>query len=43
MPISDMVIHWDQRRAKQLMNIVAEDRTDDITKQLCTPNGLPLR
>lgn len=43
MPISDMVIHWDQRRAKQLMSIVAEDRTDDITKQLCTPNGLPLR
>ncbi|TWG90937.1 LytR family transcriptional attenuator [Nocardioides sp. J9] len=32
---------WDDERAQQLFDIIAEDRTDDITRKLCTPTGLP--
>jgi len=31
---------WDDERAAKLFDIIAEDRTDDITKDLCTPTGL---
>jgi len=41
MPIRDMAVHWDSTRAKRLMGLIAADRTDSISKDLCTPNGLP--
>lgn len=40
-PISDLAVHWDPDRAPQMFTLIAEDRTDDIPKSLCTPDGLP--
>jgi len=39
-PISDLAVHWDDERASALFDLIAEDRTDDVTKALCTPSGL---
>jgi LCP family protein required for cell wall assembly len=43
MPIADLDVHWDSERARALLKLVKEDRTDDIGKDLCTPTGLPSR
>jgi LCP family protein required for cell wall assembly len=43
MPIADLAVHWDRERARALLKLVKEDRTDDIGKDLCTPTGLPRR
>jgi LCP family protein required for cell wall assembly len=40
-PISDLAVHWDPVRSKQMFDYVKQDRTDDIPKSLCTPTGLP--
>jgi len=40
-PISDMYIHWDEARAKQMFTYLKADRTSDIPASLCTPSGLP--
>ncbi|HNO40938.1 MAG TPA: LCP family protein, partial [Marmoricola sp.] len=40
-PIRDLAVHWDTERAKKLFGLLKEDRTDAITKRLCTPGGLP--
>ncbi|CAB4730478.1 MAG: LytR family transcriptional regulator [Actinobacteria bacterium] len=40
-PISDLAVHLDEARAKQMFQAVIEDRTDRIGKSLCTPTGLP--
>jgi len=40
-PISDLAVHWDDERAPALFALIAADRTDDVTKDLCTPSGLP--
>jgi LCP family protein required for cell wall assembly len=40
-PISDLAVHWDPERSKQLFEHIIEDTTDDIPKSLCTPTGLP--
>ncbi|MFL6062021.1 MAG: LCP family protein [Marmoricola sp.] len=40
MPITDLAVHWDHDRALALMNLIKNDRTDDITKNLCLPTGL---
>jgi len=40
-PISDLAVHWDDERAPELFKLIAADRTDEITKDLCTPTGLP--
>lgn len=39
-PISDLAVHWDPERSKQMFDLIAEDRTEDIGKDLCTPTGL---
>ena len=40
MPIRDLAVHWDRERALALLKLIKEDRTDDITKNLCTPTGM---
>lgn len=40
-PISDLAVHWDPERSKQMFRYIIEDKTSDIPKQLCTPTGLP--
>jgi LCP family protein required for cell wall assembly len=39
-PISDFAVHWDPERAPRVFELIAADRTDDIPKNLCTPDGL---
>lgn len=39
-PISDLDVHWDPARSKKLFTLIAEDRTDDVTKKLCRASGL---
>lgn len=38
-PIRDQAINWDSPRALALLKLIKEDRTDDVTKRLCTPTG----
>lgn len=40
-PISDLAVHWDPERSKQMFGYIKQDRTDDIPKSLCTATGLP--
>jgi len=40
-PIVDLAVNWDPERAPELFGLVAEDRTDEITRDLCRPSGLP--
>ena len=40
-PISDLAVHWDPDRSKQMFGLIEDDKTDDIPKTLCTPTGLP--
>ena len=40
-PISDLAVHWDPTRSKQVFRAIADDNTDSITKSLCTKSGLP--
>ena len=35
-PISDLAVHWDPVRSKRMFKLIAEDRTGDISKSLCT-------
>jgi LCP family protein required for cell wall assembly len=39
-PISDLAVHWDPDRSKQMFQHIIEDNTDSIGKQLCSPSGL---
>ena len=39
-PISDLAVHWDPDRSKRLFKLIAEDRTDDVSKRLCRQSGL---
>ncbi len=39
-PISDLAVHWDQARAKEMFQHVIQDDTEGIGKDLCTPSGL---
>ena len=39
-PIADLDVHWDAERSKELFALIAEDRTADVTRQLCRANGL---
>ncbi len=41
MPIRDLAVHWDTRRALALLKFIKDDRTQDIPKKLCLPTGLP--
>jgi LCP family protein required for cell wall assembly len=40
MPLSDLAVHWDRTRALALLKLVKEDRTADISGDLCTTSGL---
>jgi LCP family protein required for cell wall assembly len=40
-PISDLAVHWDANRSKEMFKHIIEDDTAGIGKQLCTPSGLP--
>jgi hypothetical protein len=39
-PISDLAVHWDPDRSRRLFRLIAQDRTDDVTKRLCRASGL---
>jgi hypothetical protein len=39
-PIADLAVHWDRERADRLFELIREDRTADVPKQLCRPSGL---
>jgi LCP family protein required for cell wall assembly len=39
-PIADLAVHWDTERAKKLFNLIQEDRTADVSKNLCGASGL---
>ncbi|MDQ6641952.1 MAG: LCP family protein [Actinomycetota bacterium] len=41
MPIVGLSTQWDRPRALALLKLVKQDRTSDISKNLCTPSGLP--
>lgn len=40
-PISDLYVHWDPQRAPRMFRLIRQDRTQDISKNLCSPSGLP--
>lgn len=39
-PIADLEVNWDRERADQLFALIAEDRTDQVGADLCTPSGM---
>lgn len=39
-PISDLAVHWDPVRSRQLFRLIAQDRTSHVTKKLCRASGL---
>ncbi len=39
-PIADLSVRWDTERANKLFGLIAEDRTDEVGKDLCRPTGL---
>jgi hypothetical protein len=39
-PIVDLAVTWDRERAMELFNLIQEDRTADISKNLCQASGL---
>ena len=39
-PISDLAVHWDGERAPALFKLIAEDKTDEVGTNLCTPTGV---
>ena len=39
-PISDLAVHWDPDRSKQLFEKIIQDDTGSVGKSLCSPTGL---
>jgi LCP family protein required for cell wall assembly len=39
-PIADLAVHWDRERALKLFHLIQEDRTKDVSKDLCGASGL---
>jgi LCP family protein required for cell wall assembly len=39
-PITDLAVHWDKTRSKEMFQRVISDDTAGIGKDLCTPSGL---
>lgn len=39
-PIADLAVNWDAERADRLFRLIAEDRTDEIGKNICQPTGM---
>lgn len=40
-PIADLAVNWDPERAPQLFELIAADKTDEVTQDLCRPTGIP--
>jgi hypothetical protein len=40
-PISDLGVHLDPTRSKQMFSLIRDDNTDAIGTNLCTQSGLP--
>lgn len=40
-PIADLAVNWDPERSEQLFELIREDRTDEVTEELCQPTGMP--
>jgi LCP family protein required for cell wall assembly len=39
-PIADLAVHWDRQRALRVFHLIQQDRTQDISKNLCGASGL---
>jgi LCP family protein required for cell wall assembly len=39
-PITDLAVHWDPERSKEMFQHIIEDDTEGIPKGLCTPTGI---
>jgi LCP family protein required for cell wall assembly len=39
-PIADMSVRWDAERAERLFTLIREDRTDEVGKDICRPDGM---
>ncbi len=39
-PIVDLAVNWDEERADQMFSLIREDRTEDISDDLCRASGL---
>ena len=40
-PISDLAVHWDPTRSKEMFKAIIDDDTGSISSSLCSPTGLP--
>lgn len=40
-PIRDLAVNWDEERSSRMFQLIAEDNTSGIGRNLCTPSGLP--
>jgi hypothetical protein len=40
-PISDLGVHLDPTRSRQMFKLIRDDDTSSIGKSLCTQSGLP--
>lgn len=40
-PISDLAVHWDSERSKEMFEHIKDDDTEGISNGLCTETGLP--
>jgi LCP family protein required for cell wall assembly len=39
-PIADLAVHWDRERALKVFHLIQDDKTDEITPDLCGASGL---
>jgi len=39
-PIADLAVHWDRERALKLFHLIQEDKTSEVTSDLCGASGL---
>ena len=39
-PIADLAVHWDRERALELFELIKEDRTAEVSDDLCRATGL---
>ncbi len=39
-PIADLAVHWDRERALKLFHLIQQDKTQDVSKDLCGASGL---
>jgi len=39
-PIVDLAVNWDEERSQRLFDLIADDDTEGVPGELCTPSGL---